>query len=247
MPAKIPRRRKTKAIQRRAPQQKRARATYDAALEATARNRATRGPGRSQHHRIAERTGISVGTLYGYFPDKTAIVVALARRILAEDNAALVASLDAAGDGDPVRASCAPLMARHRTDPQLRRAVMSVHLGEGHGAEHGIERFVASLAERRDLNAPWRGSPVRRPRGLPSAWRAAWSKKATHSASSRHRTRRRGRAPGRRLSQPSGRAVACFTGRKAKRTPDLGEARDLGEVHDEALVGSRSGTTTRRR
>jgi len=44
------------------------------------------------------------------------------------------------------------LMARHRTDPQLRRAVMSVHLGEGHGAEHGIERFVASLAERRDLD-----------------------------------------------------------------------------------------------
>ena len=28
---------------------------------------------------------------------------------------------------------------------------MSVHLGEGHGAEHSVETFVASLAERRDL------------------------------------------------------------------------------------------------
>jgi AcrR family transcriptional regulator len=151
MPATTPRRRKTKAIQRRAPQQKRARATYDAALEATARIVRREGLAGLNTNRIAERTGISVGTLYGYFPDKTAIVVALARRILAEDNAALVAALDAAGDGDPVRALVRTLIARHRTDPQLRRAVMSVHLGEGHGAEHGVERFVASLAERRDL------------------------------------------------------------------------------------------------
>lgn len=151
MPARLSRQRKTKKIQRRAPQQTRARATYDAALEATARIVRRDGLGGLNTNRIAERTGISVGTLYGYFPDKTAIVVALARRMLAEDNRALVASLDAAGDGDPVRALVRTLIARHRSDPHLRRAVMSVHLGEGLGAEHGVERFIASLAQRRDL------------------------------------------------------------------------------------------------
>ncbi len=150
MPTPTPRRRKAKAIQRRAPQQTRARATYDAALEATARIVRREGLGGLNTNRIAERTGISVGTLYGYFPDKTAIVVALARRMLAEDRMALLASIDGAG-GDPVRALVRTLIERHRTDPDLRRAVMSVHLGEGHGAEHSVETFVASLAERRDL------------------------------------------------------------------------------------------------
>ena len=101
-------------------------------------------------NRIAERTGISVGTLYGYFPDKTAILVARARRILREDQVALVAAIDADAAGDPVRALVRALLVRHRSDRVLRRAVMAVHIGEGHGDEHGagVEGFVAKLVDR---------------------------------------------------------------------------------------------------
>jgi AcrR family transcriptional regulator len=137
-------------IQRRQPLQARAQATYDAALEATARIIRREGLARLNTNRIAEVTGISVGTLYGYFPDKTAIVVALARRMLAEDRAELLAALQAGGD--PVRNLIRALIAQHRRDPQVRRAVMSVHIGEGHGGEHGVESFLPQLAGSRALS-----------------------------------------------------------------------------------------------
>lgn len=152
MRAKSTRRRKSQKIQRREPRQSRARATVDAVLEATARIVRREGLAGVNTNRIAEVTGISVGTLYGYFPDKTAILVALARRVLQEDRAVLLAALDADAAGDPVRSLVRALLLRHRTDTSLRRAVMSVHLGEGHGNEHSeqTEQFVAELARRGD-------------------------------------------------------------------------------------------------
>src|SRR5262249_33707403 len=139
------RRRKSSGIQRRKPSQSRAHATVEAALEATARIVRREGLAGLNTNRIAERAGISVGTLYGYFPDKTAIVVALARRILEQDQAAMQAA------GSSVRALVKALVARHRTDCDLRRAVMSVHLGQGLGNEHSdnVEAFIASWVERR--------------------------------------------------------------------------------------------------
>ena len=153
MPARTAHRRKTRTIQRRTPSQSRAHATVEAALEATARIARREGLAGLNTNRIAERAGISVGTLYGYFPDKTAIVVALARRILQEDQAAMAAAIESPTARDPVRAIVRALVTRHRTDSGLRRAVMSVHLGEGLGDEHsdGVEKFIATLAQRSDL------------------------------------------------------------------------------------------------
>ncbi len=153
MAATKPQRRKKAKIQRRAPVQQRAQATYDAALEAAARIVRREGLAGLNTNRIAERAGISVGTLYGYFPDKTAILVALARRILTEDQAAMAAALESNRD-DRVRSVVRALVARHRTDRELRRAVMSVHLGEGHGDEHsdGVEQFISSLSAERSLS-----------------------------------------------------------------------------------------------
>lgn len=121
----------------------RAQATVDAILEATARIVRREGLAGLNTNKIAERTGISVGTLYGYFPDKTAILVALARRMLERDAAALLT----ASEGGSLRGVIRQLLAQHRTDPALRRAVMSVHIGEGHGDEHSdrVEQFVSDL------------------------------------------------------------------------------------------------------
>src|SRR6516165_964741 len=71
--------------QRRKPTQARARATMDTIFEATARIIERDGVGVLNTNRIAERAGISIGTLYEYFPNEDAILVAMARQRIAED------------------------------------------------------------------------------------------------------------------------------------------------------------------
>ena len=67
-------------FQRRSPKQPRARATCDAILEAAAQILERDGPARFTTTSVAERAGVSIGTLYQYFPDKQAILVAAAQR-----------------------------------------------------------------------------------------------------------------------------------------------------------------------
>jgi AcrR family transcriptional regulator len=84
-------------------------------------------------NRIAERAGVSIGTLYGYFPNKQAILVALARRLLQADRQAVADALEAAAaqGADPVRCIVRVLFQRHRQDAGLRRTLLSAYLGAG--------------------------------------------------------------------------------------------------------------------
>jgi AcrR family transcriptional regulator len=70
---------------RRAPQQARAKATIDVILEATAQILEKHGERAFNTNRIAERAGISIGSLYQYFPNKYAIL----REMAARETAAL--------------------------------------------------------------------------------------------------------------------------------------------------------------
>lgn len=65
---------------RRRPTQSRSRHTVDAILEATLRIVADEGEEQLNTNRIAERAGVSVGTLYQYFPTRDAIVEEIAKR-----------------------------------------------------------------------------------------------------------------------------------------------------------------------
>jgi AcrR family transcriptional regulator len=65
---------------RKAPKQARAIATCDAIVEASARILEQSGPNALNTNAIAEAAGVSIGTLYQYYPDKRAILVALIRR-----------------------------------------------------------------------------------------------------------------------------------------------------------------------
>lgn len=56
--------------------------TREAILEATARLLVEDGYARTSTNRIAERAGVSVGSLYHYFGDKQAIVEALTERVM---------------------------------------------------------------------------------------------------------------------------------------------------------------------
>lgn len=69
--------RKRPAKPRKQPLQARSRETYAAILEATARILEAEGLEAANTNAIAERAGVSVGSLYQYFPDKAAIFVEL--------------------------------------------------------------------------------------------------------------------------------------------------------------------------
>jgi len=65
---------------RRSPSQARAAKTLEAFYEATAQILEHEGEGKLTTNRIADRAGFSVGTLYQYFPNKDALLVAMAER-----------------------------------------------------------------------------------------------------------------------------------------------------------------------
>jgi AcrR family transcriptional regulator len=67
-------------FQRRRPRQSRSRATWDAILEAAAQVLERDGPAGFSTASVAERAGVSIGTVYQYFPDKQAILLAAAER-----------------------------------------------------------------------------------------------------------------------------------------------------------------------
>jgi len=60
--------------------QERSRSTVDALLEATARILVKEGYDRASTNRIAELAGVSIGSLYQYFPSKEALVAAVIDR-----------------------------------------------------------------------------------------------------------------------------------------------------------------------
>ena len=134
--------------QRRKPTQARARATMDMIFEATARIIERNGIAALNTNRIAERAGISIGSLYEYFPNKDAILIAMARQRLAEDER-LVRQALAGPDADQnvslARRAIHALVALHEDRPKVRRAIMAVHLAHGFGSEHA--RPVQEIAE----------------------------------------------------------------------------------------------------
>jgi len=93
---------------RRKPIQGRSRATVEAVLQATARILVRRGWSGMTTNHVAAKAGVSVGTLYEYFPGKDALVRALVDRhlehaesVLGERMAALLAeprALDVSGN-----------------------------------------------------------------------------------------------------------------------------------------------------
>jgi AcrR family transcriptional regulator len=74
---------------RKLPKQARSGATVEAILQAAAQIFELHGYAAGTTNRIAERAGVSIGSLYQYFPNKDAILLALVHRHIAEGTAAL--------------------------------------------------------------------------------------------------------------------------------------------------------------
>jgi AcrR family transcriptional regulator len=106
--------------------QERSRATVDALVEATARILVREGFDKASTNRIAEVAGVSVGSLYQYFPGKEALVVAVIERhnqdLMRIVRAALAdAALLSVEQG--VRRIVAAAIRAHRVDPRLHRVL----------------------------------------------------------------------------------------------------------------------------
>ncbi|HEY4213988.1 MAG TPA: TetR/AcrR family transcriptional regulator [Steroidobacteraceae bacterium] len=106
--------------------QERSRVTVDALVEATARILVKEGFDRASTNRIAERAGVSVGSLYQYFPSKEALVAAVIERHRQEimytvrDTLAEIAELPLE---EAVRKAVTAAVKAHRVDPKLHRVL----------------------------------------------------------------------------------------------------------------------------
>lgn len=109
---------------RKSASQERSRATVEALLDATARVLRRDGYDRASTNRIAATAGVSVGSLYQYFPNKEALVAALVARHnrellqLLRDALREVASLDLAS---AIRELVRAAVEAHLVDPALHR------------------------------------------------------------------------------------------------------------------------------
>lgn len=111
---------------RRTPQQARSKATVDVILDATARVLTEVGYARASTNRIAETAGVSIGSLYQFFPSKESLVTTLRRRH-AQQMRDMVRDMAASIVGRPL-SEAVPLfvhavVAAHLIDPDLHRVL----------------------------------------------------------------------------------------------------------------------------
>lgn len=85
---------------RKKPTQSRAEGTIEAVFEAAARILQTQGPDGFNTNAIAKLAGVSIGTLYQYFPNKNAVLIAMARRELDKVSQTVIRSIDAEFSSD---------------------------------------------------------------------------------------------------------------------------------------------------
>ena len=112
------------ANSRKQPRQARSRATVDAVMTAAAQVLIAHGYEGATTARVAERAGVSIGSLYQYFPNKQALVAALIERHADEMVAVVREALDDPAHGtleSGLRAFIRAGVAAHRLDPRLHK------------------------------------------------------------------------------------------------------------------------------
>jgi AcrR family transcriptional regulator len=146
--------RKPETSQRKSPRQERSRATLDAIVTAAAQVLEASGYEGATTARVAELAGVSIGSLYQYFPNKEALISAVAEReverrlvLLAEY---LAEYIEAQGSGElatMVRGYIRALLKTYRELPKLYRILLE-EVPKLHGLAHASEvdrRAVALL------------------------------------------------------------------------------------------------------
>jgi AcrR family transcriptional regulator len=109
---------------RKTASQERSRATVDALVDATARVLIKEGYDRASTNKIAAKAGVSIGSLYQYFPSKESLVAAVIAQH-SQELSALVRNTYLKVAARPieigVREFVKAAIAGHRVDPKLHR------------------------------------------------------------------------------------------------------------------------------
>ncbi|PBC10788.1 TetR/AcrR family transcriptional regulator [Mesorhizobium sp. WSM3859] len=95
---------------RRSPSQQRSRERVERMLAAASALIAEQGSDAMRMGEVAERAGVSIGSLYQFFPDKRAIVWALAERYTAESQACISAALTDVRDAEGLKQAFSELV-----------------------------------------------------------------------------------------------------------------------------------------
>jgi len=134
---------------RKRPGQERSRQTVEAILAAAARVLVRLGYDRASTNRIAEAAGVSIGSLYQYFPSKEALVAALVERHVDEISSAMAEAFDRLRTA-PIRVAAAALVQImidvHAVDPPLHRVLHEQVPRVGRLEQfHDVERRMMAL------------------------------------------------------------------------------------------------------
>src|SRR5207244_12541414 len=144
----VARNRQSAEIKRRIPRQQRANETIAAILEAAAQILEAGGLAAFTTNAVAERAGVSIGTLYQYFSDKNAVLLALAQQEMKRALGDVAQALQGDGDGTVegrVRAMVRAMVHAFRGRARARKAVMQAILAQGMAIEMmaPIASFIA--------------------------------------------------------------------------------------------------------
>ena len=141
--------RRPRTTPRKKPRQQRSQDTVACILDATARVLCSTGYDRASTNRVALAAGVSVGSLYQYFPSKEALVAALVDRHVEQMTSLVKAKLAEVSTAPlevAVRTMIESMFDAHRVDPRLHKVLIEQvpRIGK---LEHvvGVEREVEAL------------------------------------------------------------------------------------------------------
>lgn len=116
-----------RASPRKKPVQRRSKAMVEVLVEATTRVLLKDGYEACTTNRVADVAGVSVGSVYQYFPNKESLVVAVMERHQAQLQVAMVERLSQLGDADlstAVHEMVGAMLEVQRLQPRLHRVLL---------------------------------------------------------------------------------------------------------------------------
>ena len=138
---------------RKLPRQDRSRRLVATILDATARILARDGYAQLSTNAVADIAGVSIGSLYQYFPNRDALVTAVVERHGERVHATIVAAVGEAAPSslaEAVRRIVAAVVTAHRIDPELHAVLEAempkLRIFDGHaGTVRAIAGQLAAL------------------------------------------------------------------------------------------------------
>jgi AcrR family transcriptional regulator len=140
-----------RTVPRKKPRQSRAQVTVDAILDATAHILIRDGYEGLSTNRVAERAGVSIGSLYQYFPGKESLVAELLERYSVQIHDMIVAMLGTLASAQPeevTRALVASMVDLKLKSPKLAKVLREQipRVGRMKRYEDELESIVGFVA-----------------------------------------------------------------------------------------------------